>query len=261
MTRDPSQHPTPRLPGLAVILVEPRVPENIGATSRAMMNFGLSDLRLVAPRCDHLGRSARALAVRTGAILESARVYPDLAAAVADRGTIMATVPRRPRRSHGLTPLRRAAAELVLAAQPPATAAIIFGRENNGLTQEELSLAAVHVGIPAADEYPVLNLAQSVLLVASEIYAALDPPPLPGRRRPSPPAHRAELVNLLEHLDRTMRLLRCPAERRVRIHADLDEVLTHLPFESRQLAVLHTLLHIFDVYHLNQKWRREEDGD
>ena len=255
MTRDPAKLPTPHLPGLAVVLVEPRVAENVGAVSRAMMNFGLNELRLVSPRCDHLGKSARALAVGTAEILERALVYEDLREALADRGTVVATVPRRPTRSHGLLPLRQVAAELIEAARPPGTAAIIFGREDNGLTQEELALASRHVGIQTADEYPVLNLAQSVLLAAHELYQAMDPPGLAGRRHPSPPAARAEVEDVLEHLDRSMRMLRCPEGRRLRIHNDLDEVLTHLPFESRQLAVFHTILHLFDVYHLNEKWR------
>ncbi len=260
MTRDPRKLPTPLLPGLAIVLVEPRVPENVGAVSRAMMNCGLSDLRLVTPRCNHLGRSARAVAVGTEAILGTAAVFDTLEEALADRGTVMATVPRRPTRSYGLVPIREAAPLMIEAARPPATAAILFGREDNGLSAEELSLASHHVAIPCADQYPVLNLAQSVLLVGHEIYSALDPPLLAGRKHPSPPAARDELGDVLEHLDRTMRLLRCPEGRRVRIERDLAEVLTRLPWESKQLAVLHTLLHIFDVYHLKRKWLEEEDG-
>ncbi len=256
MTRDPNKRPTPKLPSLAIVLVEPRVPENVGAVSRAMMNFGLSELRLVAPRCNHLGRSAVAVAVGTDRILRGARVFDDLDAALSDRGTIMATVPRRPTRSYGLVPLRKAAPLLIDAARPPATAAIVFGREDNGLTSEELSLASHHVAIPTADEYPVLNLAQSVLLVAHELYTALEPPRLAGRKHPSPPALHGEIDNTLDHLERTMKLLRCPAARRERIGRDLAEVLNRLPWESKQLAVLHTIFHMFDVYDLKEKWRR-----
>ena len=256
MTRDPETRPTPQLPGLAIVLVEPRVPENIGAVSRAMMNFGLSELRLVAPRCNHLGRGARAVAVGTDRILKGALLFDDLGAAVGDRGTIMATVPRRPTRSYGLIPAREAAPLLIEAALPPATAAIVFGREDNGLTAEELSLASQHVAIPTADDYPVLNLAQSVLLVASELYSAMEPPRPAGRKHPSPPAPNDEIEDTLDHLDRTMKLLRCPAARRERIRRDLAEVLTRLPWETKQLSVLHTILHMFDVYDLKEKWRR-----
>lgn len=253
--------PTPaRLPGLAFILVEPRVAENVGATARAMRNFGYCDLRLVAPRCDHLNRSARALACHAEDVLEAATVYPDLERAVADRHNIFATTPHRPRRSSGLVAIREAAPQVVIAARESGNAALIFGREAGGLSVDELRLASVHITIPAADDYPILNLAQSVLLVASEVYMAQELPPPKGRRRASPPARSDEREEVLSHLDRTIGLLRwANEEKRAIFRSDFEAVLRSLPWEGKQLSILHTLMHAVDVFHENEKWNRPED--
>ena len=221
-----------------------------------MKNFGLSHLRLVAPRCDPLGRPARALARSASDLLEEAEHFISLAAAVADSGTIFATTPDRPHRSDGLVPLRQAASKIVEAATPPATAAVVFGREANGLTQEELDLATYHVRIPSGDEYPVLNLAQSVLVTAYEIFSALGPPAPAGKRHPSPPAARVQVDQVLDHLDRTLWKLRYQVDRRHLLRADLDEVLTRLPWTADQLSVLHSMLHAADVFLVKKKWER-----
>ena len=242
---------------LAFVLVEPRVPENVGATARAMRNFGFSDLRLVAPRCNHLDRSARALACHAEEILEAAAVHPSLESALGDRRTIFATTPHRPRRSGGLVSIQDAAPQIVSASREPGTAAIVFGREAGGLTVGELRAASVHVTIPAADDYPILNLAQSVLLVASAVYMAQDLPEPKGRRRASPIARSDEIDEVLSHLDRTVGILRWgTTQKRRAFKADFEDVLRSLPWEAKQLSILHTLMHAFDVFYENEKWAR-----
>lgn len=152
---------------LAVVLVEPAGPLNVGSVARLCANFGISDLRLVAPRCSHTGEEARRMAVRAGAVLEEARIFPTLGAALADCRRVVATSGRgcgEPLAPHDLD-----AALGWLAADPPgpgdsapaAPRALVFGREDRGLSKAELLQAGRLLHIHTAGSYGSLNLAQA----------------------------------------------------------------------------------------------------
>lgn len=148
---------------LAVILVSPKTPGNIGSAARAMLNMGASDLRLVAPRCDHLSKEARAFAVHAEGLLERAPMYATLAEALADRDLSIGTSAReradmpRPQHPAALRPRVQAAA----------APALVFGPEETGLLNSDLEQCQATVRVPTAD-YASLNLAQAVLLVTYE---------------------------------------------------------------------------------------------
>ena len=188
----------------AIILSHPQLGENIGAAARAMKNFGLSELRLVAPQCRWPSERAEALAAGAGDILAAATLYPDASAALADRRLVLGTTARgRDVLREILTPeaaarrLRRAAAEGV-------ATAILFGGERAGLDNDELSLCDAVITIPTA-EFSSLNLGQAVLLTGYEwLKAADETPPVRTRRSVAVPASRAELVGLFEHLEREL---------------------------------------------------------
>ena len=154
----------------AFVLFRPQSAGNIGAAARALKNMGFDDLRLVAPGTLNQ-REAVAMAVHADDVLATAKIYPDLAAALADCSITVGTTSRRGGYRSSAQPLREAAAELG-ALSHSNRIAIIFGREDRGLTNRELKLCNRLITIPTAPEYPSLNLAQAVVVVAYELMLA-----------------------------------------------------------------------------------------
>ncbi len=154
----------------AFVLFRPQSAGNIGAAARALKNMGFDDLRLVAPGSLN-NREATAMAVHADDVLARATVYPDLAAALADCSVAVGTTSRRGGYRSRAYPLRAAAAELAAVAGSNKIA-IVFGREDRGLTNRELKLCNRLITIPTAPEYPSLNLAQAVVVVAYELMMA-----------------------------------------------------------------------------------------
>ncbi len=153
---------------IAVVLVEPQGPLNIGSVCRAMANFGFSDLRLVNPQTDHLADEARLMAVKAGGLLESARVYPTLDAALSDRQYVLGTTRRFGQyRDDFLDPDGAAQCMHGLGASVPQ--ALVFGREDRGLHTDELDLCQRFITIPTCDDFPSMNLAQAVSLCLYEV--------------------------------------------------------------------------------------------
>lgn len=184
---------------LTVVLVEPQGALNIGSVCRAMGNFGFSTLRLVNPRTDHLSREARLMAVKAGDILESAQIYDSLAGAVADCALSFGTTRRFGRYRDGLIHPDEAAEKLlpVSAKQP---VALVFGREDKGLTTTELELCQFFITIPTSNELPSMNLAQAVVLCLYEV-KKLAGQPAEGRRHGRKIlATNQELEGLFQHM-------------------------------------------------------------
>ena len=154
----------------AFVLYRPQSAGNIGAAARALKNMGFDDLRLVG-RGPLNDREAVKMAVHADDLLANATVYPDLAAALADCSLAVGTTSRRGGYRSRATPLRPAAAELDALAGANKIA-IVFGREDRGLTNRELKLCHRLITIPTAPEYPSLNLAQAVMVVAYELMMA-----------------------------------------------------------------------------------------
>jgi len=188
----------------AVILSHPQMGENIGAAARAMKNFGLSDLRLIAPQCGWPNERAQVLASGAGDIVERARVFDTAADALADIRLAFATTARdRDILREILTP-EAAARRLRVAAVQGLATAILFGGERAGLDNEEMSLADAAITIPTA-EFPSLNLGQAVLLIGYEWLKSADATPASRTRKTiAQPASRADLVALFEHLEREL---------------------------------------------------------
>lgn len=175
--------PTPLLNDLVVILVEPQSPGNIGMVCRAMANFGCSRLRLVNP-CQHLHPEARKFAVSASELLGTAEIYPDLASALADRQCAVAAT-RRPGRLRGeLLDLTELPAQLSAYAEG-SRIGLVFGREDSGLTTDEVALCSHAVSITTA-AYGSLNLAQAVIVFLYEL--SRPQPQLRPAASPTPPA-------------------------------------------------------------------------
>jgi tRNA/rRNA methyltransferase len=179
-------------PPLAVVLVEPAGALNVGAVARVCANFAVADLRLVAPRCDHLGEEARRMAVHGVAVLEQARLFPSLSKALADCRRVVATSGRRCGEPLPLLGLDDA---LHWLAQPSAPAgaggssavprrALVFGREDRGLSNGELLQAGRLLSLDTAGAYGSLNLAQAAAVVLHHWHrlqtGTLQPPGVPA---------------------------------------------------------------------------------
>lgn len=153
---------------MAIVLVEPQGPLNIGSVCRSMANFGFTDLRLVNPQTDHLCEDARKMAVKAGDLLESARVYDTLAEALSDRQYSLGTTRRFGRyRDDFLSP--DGAGDYLAELGCAVRSALVFGREDRGLLTEELDLCQRFITIPTSDDFPSMNLAQAVTLCLYEL--------------------------------------------------------------------------------------------
>jgi len=187
---------------VAIVLVEPREPGNIGAAARAMANMGLSRLVLVRPS-DHLVAAAFRMALAARPILESAVVVDDLAQALAGFGFVAGTTRRLGAGRRGRVTPRQLASELPAVAAAN-DVAILFGREDSGLTNEELQYCQRLVTIPASAGFGSLNLAQSVLAIAYEIFLADDASGSGGPGASARRAPTADLEGLYAQMERVL---------------------------------------------------------
>ncbi|GAA5435538.1 tRNA (cytidine/uridine-2'-O-)-methyltransferase TrmJ [Deinococcus aquaticus] len=163
-----------------------------------MLNMGAQDLRLVAPRCDHLDSQAVAMAVHAADLLRGARIYPTLREALADRDLSVGTSARI--RADLPAPQHPAQARsLVRAAAAPA---LVFGPEETGLINSDLEQCQVTVRVPTGD-YASLNLAQAVLLVCYEFLQGVEEQPERTRKT----ATREEMESMYGHLHEAMQLI------------------------------------------------------
>lgn len=175
--------PNPLLAELVIILVEPQSPGNIGMVCRAMANFGCSQLRLVNP-CQHLHSEARKFAVSAAELLGQAEVYPDLASALADRQCAVAATRRSGKLRGELLDLTELPAQLSSYGEG-GRIGLVFGREDSGLTTDEVALCSHAVSISTA-AYGSLNLAQAVIVFLYELSRrqALQLPTAPAAQLP-----------------------------------------------------------------------------
>jgi TrmH family RNA methyltransferase len=164
-----------------IVLVEPREAGNVGAVARAMKNFGLHDLAIVG-RHPQLLPEAGWWASGSEDLLEKARFHPTLQEALADAHVTVATTSLRGRATPAdMTPVELAALASTLGEEQ--TLALVFGREDHGLTREEVLLCHHTAAVPTNPAFPTMNLAQAACLFAYElsgITASPNPRPLPN---------------------------------------------------------------------------------
>jgi len=188
--------PSRRTP--AIVLVRPQLGENIGKAARAMLNFGLTDLRLVAPRDGWPNPSAGPAASGADIVLERARVFDTVAEAVGDCAHVYATTVRKRGLVVPVVTPEEAAREIRSQAEP---SAILFGAERSGLETDEVAIAGKIVTVPVNPGFTSLNLAQAVILIAYEWskHEALAVPTLGDPAEPR--ASHDQLEGLIGQLD------------------------------------------------------------
>ena len=182
-----------------IVLVRPQLGENIGKAARAMLNFGLAEMRLVAPRDGWPNPSAGPAASGADVVLEKAQTFGNVAEAIADCHHVYATTVRK----RGVTkPVMTPEQAMRQVAQTKGRTAILFGPERSGLETDDVTMAQTIITVPINPEFGSLNLAQAVILVAYEWSkttqaGALD---MPSVNPIHPPAPQEELEGMIEQL-------------------------------------------------------------
>ncbi len=185
----------------AVILVEPQMGENIGAAARAMLNFGLTDMRIVNPRDGWPNERAVALASRADLVLEKARIFNSVAEATEDLQHVYATTARpRDMIKHVATPSAAAKAMHELEAGG-GRAGILFGKESYGLSSDDVTYADTIITVPLNPDFSSINLGQAVLLVAYEYFQFADDTPDEIIRNEERPATKKEVIALFDRIE------------------------------------------------------------
>ncbi len=156
---------------ITVVLSHPLHPGNVGSVARAMKNMGLSRLRLVNP-CDYRAEIASWMAVSAKEILDQAEAFDDLSTVLAGMNLVVGTIPPDRPRFLGEAHSPRDLARRLVSVPPGDRIALLFGTEDNGLSNSELDLCHEFVTIPSHPAFPSLNLAQAVMVIAYEIFAA-----------------------------------------------------------------------------------------
>ncbi len=152
----------------AFVLVRPQMGENIGAAARAMWNFGLDQMRIVAPRDGWPNPGAVAMASGAGRLLDDAQLHDDLASAIADRTFVFATTARSRDLTKPVYAPEEAMAEAARRIAAGERVAVLFGPERAGLENDDIVKANAIISVPVNPEFPSLNLAQCVLLTGYE---------------------------------------------------------------------------------------------
>lgn len=227
-------------PPPVIVLVRPQLAENIGKAARAMLNFGLTELRLVAPRDGWPNPDAGPAASGADIVLAKAEVFDNLADAVADCTHIYATTVRK----RGVTkPVLTPEAAAAAVHETAGRSAYVFGPERSGLETDDVAVAHSIVTVPINPEFGSLNLAQAVILLAyewSKGVALASPPDVPL----DPPAPHAEMEELIQHFVRDLDAAGYffPADRTEATLRTLRTTLTKSGWSHNDIRMMHGII-------------------
>ena len=231
--------------GPIVVLVEPQLGENIGAAARVMANFGLSRLRLVAPRQAWPNPKASMMAAGADRVLDAAQLFDTAAAAIADCAFVLATTARAHDQAKPVVGPEAAARELAPRVAAGETVAIMFGRERIGLLNEEVALADRIVTFPVNPAFASLNLAQAVAIMGYEWFKLAANGTLPfvmPRKSGSAPKEQLEafFAGVEQELER-VEFFR-PAEKRDTMLINLRNIFTRMQPTQQDIQTLHGVI-------------------
>jgi tRNA/rRNA methyltransferase len=231
--------------GPVVVLVEPQLGENIGAAARVMANFGLSRLRLVAPRQAWPNPKASMMAAGADRVLDAAQLFDTAAAAIADCAFVLATTARAHDQAKPVVGPEVASRGLAPRVAAGETVAIMFGRERIGLLNEEVALADRIVTFPVNPAFASLNLAQAVTIMGYEWFKLAANGALPfvmPRKSGSAPKEQLEafFAGVEQELER-VEFFR-PAEKRDTMLINLRNIFTRMQPTQQDIQTLHGVI-------------------
>ena len=232
-------------PAPIVVLVEPQLGENIGAAARAMANFGLSRLRLVAPRQAWPNTKARMMAAGADRILDGAELYDSLEAAVADCTFVVAATARAHDQAKPVVGAAEAAALLAPRVAAGELTALVFGRERNGLENDEVALADRILTLPVNPAFASLNLAQAVAIVAYEWFKLQSGAKLPfAMPEKSAAAPKEQLLAFFASLERELEKVEFfrPPDKRETMQINLRNIFTRMQPTRQDIQTLHGVI-------------------
>jgi tRNA/rRNA methyltransferase/tRNA (cytidine32/uridine32-2'-O)-methyltransferase len=227
---------------IAVVLLEPQDLVNIAHVVRGMKNFGLRDLRLVSPR-EYDGFRIEGIAHQTQDVLARVQLHPTLESAIADCVHVAGFTARGRTAKRNVQRPREAARE-VLTLSESGPVALVFGREDKGLTNEALDRCHRVVTIPSNPAYPSLNLAHAVILMLYELALARDDwaPEFKTPRRTAGPAVAGELEHLFGDIARGLAAIEFFKTRDAEhVMRTLREVIHRVPFDEREVKLLRAM--------------------
>lgn len=184
-----------------LILIRPQMGENIGAVARAMMNFGLRELRIVAPRDGWPNEKAFEMAVHGRAILEQAKIFDTTDEALADLHRVYATTARDRRQAKPIFTLREAMPQMRAETTSGQKVGILLGPERTGLENDEITRSHAILTVPVDPDHASLNLAQCAVLLGYEWWGSQADAPLPFALRGQEPAQHAPLQHFLKRFE------------------------------------------------------------
>jgi tRNA/rRNA methyltransferase len=225
----------------AIVLVRPQLGENIGKAARAMLNFGLTDLRLVSPRDGWPNPSAGPAASGADMVLAKARVFDTVAEAVADCPFVYATTVRKRGLIMPVINPEQAAREIRSQA---GASAILFGAERSGLETDEVAIAQKIVTVPINPEFGSLNLAQAVILIAYE-WSKHQNLAVPTEGEPAEPrATQEQLEGLIGQLDQALDQAGYyfPPDRTPATRKTMRTILTKAGWSNREVQALRGMI-------------------
>ena len=232
-------------PGPVIVLVEPQLGENIGAAARAMANFGLAQLRLVKPQQPWPNDKARMMASGADRILEQAVLYDTLRDAVADCTLVLATTARAHDQAKPVMGPAAAAQRMAPHVAAGETVALVFGRERNGLENDEVGFADVIVTLPVNPAFASLNLAQAVLVIAYEWFKLATGGALPFTMpEKSAPAPKQQLHAFFDTLERELEQVEFfrPPEKRATMTTNLRNIFHRMAPTQQDIQTLHGVI-------------------
>ena len=228
-----------------IVLVRPQLGENIGKAARAMLNFGLTEMRLVAPRDGWPNPSAGPAASGADIVLENAQVYDSVADAVADCANVHATTVRKRGVTKPVLTPEQAAHEM---ASLPGRHAVLFGPERSGLETDDVALARTIVTVPINPEFGSLNLAQAVILLSYEWSKSLNAQDRalaqPTSEELLPPAPQEELDGMIAQLEGMLEPCGyfCPESRATATRRTLRTMLTKPAWNHLEIRTMRGVL-------------------
>jgi tRNA/rRNA methyltransferase len=225
-----------------VILVEPQLGENIGSVARVMGNFGLSRLRLVKPRDGWPNSAAHRSASGADRILEEARLFDTVEAAVADCSYLLATTARQHDQAKEVVDPVEGARRVTSKARAGDTAGILFGRERSGLESVEVGLADAVLTFPINPAFASLNLAQAVALVAYECFKFETNGEIPfSTPDKSKPASKQQLFSFFATLERELEKVEFfrPPEKHSTMVINLRNIFNRINPSQQDIRTLH----------------------
>jgi len=227
-----------------IVLVRPQLGENIGKAARAMLNFGLTEMRLVSPRDGWPNPSAGPAASGADVVLEQAKVFASVAEATADCAHVYATTVRKRGVTKPVVTPEGAAAQIRSAS---GRSAILFGPERSGLESDDVALARTIITVPVNAQFASLNLAQAVILIAYE-WSKEEALAIPPRTELDPPAPQEELEGLILQLEEMLDSAHYffPVERASVARRTIRSVLTKPQWTGQEVRTLRGVLRTLD---------------